>query len=110
MEKKAESERFIQVAQAEDPFTADALEAVLRKAGMAVLRTEHPAGSGVDALGTGWALPWWELAVLEEHVEQARALVAAERKSLADEAPDAEQAAVEEEREGEAAGVKATKL
>jgi len=110
MEKNAESERFIQVAQAEDPFTADALEAVLRKAGMAVLRTEHPAGSGVEALGTGWALPWWELAVLEEHVEKARGLVAAERKRLAEEAPDAEQAAVEEEREGEASGVKAPKL
>jgi hypothetical protein len=107
MEKHAQSERFIQVAQAEDPFTADALEAVLKKAGMAVLRTEHPGASGVEALGTGWALPWWELGVLEEHVEKARTLVAEERQRLAEEAPEAERAAVEEEREGEAAGVKA---
>ena len=107
MEKHARSERFIQVAQVEDPFTADALEAVLRGAGMAVLRTEHPGGSGVEALGTGWALPWWELGVLEEHVETARTLIAAERQRLAEEAPDAEQAAVEEEREGESEGVKA---
>ena len=47
---------------------------------------------------TGWALPWWELGVLEEHVEKARALVAAERQRLAEEAPEAERAA--EERTG----------
>lgn len=106
MEKRADSERFVQVAQAEDPFTADALEAALKREGMAVLRTEHPGASGVEALGTGWALPWWELGVLEEDVEKARAIVAAERKSLAAEAPEAERAAVEEEREGEVEGVK----
>ena len=78
MERNPESERFVQVAQAEDPFTADALEAVLRRAGMAVLRTDHPGGSGVEALGSGWALPWFELSVLEEHVARARDLVEAE--------------------------------
>ena|SRR5215468_6347812 len=103
MERNPESERFVQVAQAEDPFTADALEAVLRKAGMAVLRTDHPGGSGVDALGTGWALPWFELSVLEDQVTAARPLVEAERKRLAEEAPEAERAAEEEERESETA-------
>jgi hypothetical protein len=103
MERNPESERFVQVAQAEDPFTADALEAVLKKAGMAVLRTDHPGGSGVDALGSGWALPWFELSVLEEHVTRARELVEMERRRLAEEAPEAERAAEEEEREGEAA-------
>ncbi|HZJ56496.1 MAG TPA: DUF2007 domain-containing protein [Myxococcaceae bacterium] len=103
MEGNPESERFVQVAQAEDPFTADALEAVLRNAGMAVLRTDHPSGSGVEALGTGWALPWFELSVLEEHVARARALVEAERSRLAEMAPEAEQAAEDEERESEAA-------
>ena len=102
MEGNPESERFIQVAQAEDPFTADALEAVLRRAGMAVLRTEHPAGSGVDALGSGWALPWYELSVLEEHVTRARELVEVERRRLAETEPEAEQAAEDEERETEA--------
>ena len=62
-----------------------------------------------EALGTGWALPWWELGVLEEHVEKARALVAEERERLAEEAPDAERAAVEEEREGEVAAGKSPK-
>jgi Putative prokaryotic signal transducing protein len=103
MERNPESERFVQVAQAEDPFTADALEAVLRKAGMAVLRTDHPGGSGVEALGSGWALPWFELSVLEEHVARARELVAAERLRLVEEAPEAERAAEEEERESETA-------
>ncbi|RPH71319.1 MAG: hypothetical protein EHM78_07920 [Myxococcaceae bacterium] len=103
MERNPESERFVQVAQAEDPFTADALEAVLRKAGMAVLRTDHPGGSGVEALGSGWALPWFELSVLEEHVARARELVEAERLRLAEEAPEAERAAEEEERESETA-------
>jgi Putative prokaryotic signal transducing protein len=103
MERNPESERFVQVAQAEDPFTADALEAVLRKAGMAVLRTDHPGGSGVEALGSGWALPWFELSVLEDHVAAARELVEAERRRLAEEAPEAERAAEEEERESETA-------
>ncbi|HEY1908012.1 MAG TPA: hypothetical protein VGG91_18335 [Myxococcaceae bacterium] len=102
MEGNPDSERFVQVAQAEDPFTADALEAVLRRAGMSVLRTDHPGGSGVDALGSGWALPWFELSVLEENVARARDLVAAERKRLAEEAPEAERAAEDEERESEA--------
>ncbi|HET6983575.1 MAG TPA: hypothetical protein VFI53_15640 [Myxococcaceae bacterium] len=102
MEGNPDSERFVQVAQAEDPFTADALEAALRRAGMSVLRTDHPGGSGVDALGTGWALPWFELSVLEENVSRARELVAAERQRLAEEAPEAEQAAEDEERESEA--------
>ena len=47
MEGNPESERFVQVAQAEDPFTADALEAVLKGAGMSVLRTDHP---GIDSV------------------------------------------------------------
>jgi hypothetical protein len=102
MEGNPDSERFVQVAQAEDPFTADALEAALRRAGMSVLRTDHPGGSGVDALGSGWALPWFELSVLEENVARARELVAAERKQLAEEAPEAERAAEDEERESEA--------
>jgi hypothetical protein len=102
MEGNPDSERFVQVAQAEDPFTADALEAALRRAGMSVLRTDHPGGSGVDALGSGWALPWFELSVLEENVPRARELVAAERKQLAEEAPEAERAAEDEERESEA--------
>ena len=102
MEGNPDSERFVQVAQAEDPFTADALEAALRRAGMSVLRTDHPGGSGVDALGSGWALPWFELSVLEENVARARELVAAERKQLAEEAPEAERAAEDEERETEA--------
>jgi hypothetical protein len=102
MEGNPDSERFVQVAQAEDPFTADALEAALRRAGMSVLRTDHPGGSGVDALGSGWALPWFELSVLEENVSRARELVAAERQRLAEEAPEAEQAAEDEERESEA--------
>jgi hypothetical protein len=103
MERNPESERFVQVAQAEDPFTADALEAVLKKAGMAVLRTDHPGGSGVEALGSGWALPWFELSVLEDQVTAARELVEAERRRLAEEAPEAERAAEEEERESETA-------
>ena len=102
MEGNPESERFVQVAQAEDPFTADALEAVLRRAGMSVLRTDHPGGSGVDALGSGWALPWFELSVLEENVTRARQLVEAERRRLIEEAPEAERAAEDEERESEA--------
>jgi hypothetical protein len=102
MEGNPESERFVQVAQAEDPFTADALEAALRRAGMSVLRTDHPGGSGVDALGTGWALPWFELSVLEENVTRARQLVEAERRRLIEEAPEAERAAEDEERETEA--------
>jgi hypothetical protein len=102
MEGNPESERFVQVAQAEDPFTADALEGVLRGAGMSVLRTDHPGSVGVEALGSGWALPWFELSVLEEHVPRARALVDAERQRLADTAPEAERAAEEEERESEA--------
>jgi hypothetical protein len=103
MKGNPESERFVQVAQAEDPFTADALEAVLRNAGMAVLRTDHPSSSGVEALGTGWALPWFELSVLEEHVARAGELVEAERRRLAEVAPEAERAAEDEERESEAA-------
>jgi len=102
MEGNPDSERFVQVAQAEDPFTADALEATLRRAGMSVLRTDHPGGSGVDALGSGWALPWFELSVLEENVTRARELVATERKRLAEAAPEAERAAEDEERESEA--------
>ena len=110
MKGNPESERFVQVAQAEDPFTADALEAVLKGAGMAVLRTDHPGTSGVEALGTGWALPWWELSVLEENVAKARQLVEVERKRLAEEAPEAEQAAEDEEREqSEAAKPKAAR-
>ncbi|HUM09970.1 MAG TPA: DUF2007 domain-containing protein [Myxococcaceae bacterium] len=101
MEGNPESERFVQVAQAEDPFTADALEAALRGAGMAVLRTDHPGGSGVEALGSGWALPWFELSVLEEHVARARELVDTERRRLAEAAPEAERAAEDEERETE---------
>ena len=104
MEGNPESERFVQVAQAEDPFTADALEAALKKAGMAVLRTDHPGGSGVDALGTGWALPWFELSVLEENVTRARAVVEDERRRLAEDAPEAERAAEDEERESEGSG------
>lgn len=102
MEGNPESERFVQVAQAEDPFTADALEAVLKGAGMSVLRTDHPGTSGVEALGTGWALPWFELSVLEDNVGRARELVEAEQKRLAEEAPEAERAAEDEERESEA--------
>ena len=104
MEGNPESERFVQVAQAEDPFTADALEAALKKAGMAVLRTDHPGGSGVDALGTGWALPGFELSVLEENVTRARAVVEDERRRLAEDAPEAERAAEDEERESEGSG------
>ena len=70
---------------------------------MAVLRTDHPGGSGVEALGSGWALPWFELSVLEDHVAAARELVEAERRRLAEEAPEAERAAEEEERESEKA-------
>jgi hypothetical protein len=101
MEGNPESERFVQVAQAEDPFTADALEAVLKRAGMSVLRTDHPGGSGVEALGSGWALPWFELSVLEDNVARARELVEAERQRLIEEAPEAERAAEDEERESE---------
>jgi hypothetical protein len=101
MEGNPESERFVQVAQAEDPFTADALEAVLKGAGMSVLRTDHPSASGVEALGSGWALPWFELSVLEENVARARELVEAERQRLVEEAPEAERAAEDEERESE---------
>ena len=64
--------------------------------------TKGPGGSGVDALGSGWALPWFELSVLEENVTRARELVATERKRLAEEAPEAERAAEDEERESEA--------
>lgn len=103
MEGNPESERFVQVAQAEDPFTADALEAALKGAGIAVLRTDHPGTSGVEALGSGWALPWFELSVLENDVARARDLVDAERKRLAEEAPEAEEAAEDEERESETA-------
>ena len=102
MEGNPESERFVQVAQAEDPFTADALEAALRAAGMSVLRTEHPGTSGVEALGSGWALPWFELSVLEENVARAREVVETERRRLVEEAPEAAQAAEDEERESEA--------
>ncbi len=101
MEGNPESERFVQVAQAEDPFTADALEAVLRGAGMSVLRTDHPGSVGVEALGTGWALPWFELSVLEENVPRARELVEAERQRLVETEPEAERAAEDEERETE---------
>ena len=101
MEGNPESERFVQVAQAEDPFTADALEAVLKAAGMSVLRTDHPGTSGVEALGTGWVLPWFELSVLEDNVGRARELVEVERKRLVEEAPEAERAAEDEERESE---------
>ena len=102
MEGNPESERFVQVAQAEDPFTADALEAALRGAGMSVLRTDHPGSASVEALGTGWTLPWFELSVLEEYATRARDLVEAERRRLAEAAPDAERAAEDEERESEA--------
>lgn len=101
MEGNPESERFVQVAQAEDPFTADALEAVLRGAGMSVLRTDHPGSVGVEALGSGWALPWFELSVLEENVARARELVEAERQRLAETETEAERAAEDEERETE---------
>jgi hypothetical protein len=102
MEGNPESERFVQVAQAEDPLTADALEATLRGAGMPVLRTDHPGSAGVEALGSGWALPWFELSVLEEHASRARELVDAERRRLVETAPEAERAAEDEERESEA--------
>src|SRR5262249_37391395 len=98
MEGNPELDRFVQVAQAEDPFTADALEAVLKGAGMSVLRTDHPGTSGVEALGTGWALPWFELSVLEENVGRARELVEAERKRLVEEGPGGARAAEEEGR------------
>jgi hypothetical protein len=101
MEGNPESERFVQVAQAEDPFTADALEAVLRGAGMSVLRTDHPGSVGVEALGSGWALPWFELSVLEENVARARELVEAERQRLAETETEAGRAAEDEERETE---------
>ena len=39
---------------------------------MASCAADHPGGSGVEALGSGWALPWFELSVLEEHVARAR--------------------------------------
>jgi len=103
MEGNPESERFVQVAQEDDRFVADALEAMLRGAGMQVLRTEHPGTSGVEALGSGWALPWWELSVLEEHVARAREMVDTERRRLAEAEPEAERAAEEEERETETA-------
>ena len=87
MEGNPESERFVQVAQAEDPFTADALEAVLKAAGMSVFRSDHPGTSGVEALGTGWVL----LAQLSSQVQFR----------LVEEAPEAERAAEDEERESE---------
>jgi hypothetical protein len=102
MEGNPESERFVQVAQAEDPFTADALEAALKAAGMAVLRTDHPGTVGVEALGSGWALPWFELSVLEDNVARAHEVVDAERRRLVEEAPEAARAAEDEERESEA--------
>jgi hypothetical protein len=101
MEGNTESGRFIQVDQVEDPFTTDALEAVLKQAGIPVIRTDHPGGSGVEALGSGWALPWWELSVPEGDADRARQLLRAERARLVAEAPEAEKAAEEEEREGE---------
>jgi hypothetical protein len=101
MEGNTESGRFIQVDQVEDPFTTDALEAVLKQAGIPVIRTDHPGGSGVEALGSGWALPWWELSVPEGEADRARQLLRAERARLIAEAPEAEKAAEDEEREGE---------
>ena len=102
MEGNPESERFVQVAQAEDPFTADAREAALKAAGMAVLRSDHPGTVGVEALGSGWALPWFELSVLEDNVARAHEVVDAERRRLVEEAPEAARAAEDEERESEA--------
>jgi hypothetical protein len=101
MQGNTESGRFIQVDQVEDPFTTDALEAVLRQAGIPVLRTDHPGSGSVQALGTGWALPWWELSVPEQDVDRARQLLREERARLAEFAGEAEKAAEEEEREGE---------
>ena len=70
-----------------------------------VLRGARGLGGLLDqpaALGSGWALPWFELSVLEDNVARAHEVVDAERRRLVEEAPEAARAAEDEERESEA--------
>ncbi len=86
---------FEVVAEAEDPFEADAFTAAVGDAGIAVLATMK-RDSPMDALTSVAQRPWWEIRVPSEHCAKATEIVAARREELKAAEAEAEQAAEEE--------------
>ncbi len=96
-----DTRKFVRAGTAEDPLTAEALGAGL-EAAMIPVFVRPRRSSSVDMLVDPFPHPWWEILVPEEHLARASAWVAEEKARLVASEPDAERAAEEEERAGEA--------
>lgn len=92
--------QFVVAGAAEDAFDADAFTAAVHEAGIPVLARIRRA-STVDAITTGVSHPWWEVLVPSAERARAEAIIAETRRELAEDQPEAERAAEEEELESE---------
>ncbi len=89
-----DSRRFIRVATADDPLSAERLVSVLTAAQLPVFARPRRAGS-VDAI-TSASPEWWEILVPEQDAGKAAPLLAAERTRMDAAAEDNARAAEEE--------------
>lgn len=93
---EADTRRFALAGTAEDPLMAQSIKELLSARHIAVF-VRSRAQSPVDALTTGTPTPYWEFLVPEEQVSQARELIDAEQRRIAESADENASVAEEEE-------------
>lgn len=90
-----DTRRFVRIATAEDPLTAESYLRILEDEKIPVLARPRRAGA-VDLLTTGTVHPWWEILVTEPLAARASALLFQARAGLESTQAEAVQAAEEE--------------
>ncbi len=95
-ERMAETTRFVQAAEAEDPFEAEAFTAAVDEANIPVLCRARKTGT-VDVLMAAGSHAYWEILVPEDRLADAQQAIEARRAELDSEDGGAAPAAEDEE-------------
>ena len=95
-ERMAETTRFVQAAEAEDPFEAEAFTAAVDEADIPVLCRARKTGT-VDVLMAAGSHAYWEILVPEDRLAAAQKAIDARRAELDTGDSGAAQAAEDEE-------------
>lgn len=99
-----DTRRFERAATVDDPLTAEEVTDFLRSRNIPVFSRQRMAGT-VDRLTDG-TLPYWEILVPEERLEEAVPLIEQAQANLESTEEEAARAAEEEAAETEASGAK----
>ena len=93
---------FVAVAEAEDPYEADAFSAAVEEAQIPVF-VQLRRSSAADSLTSAVNHPYWQILVPEAQREKAAAIIELRRRELVESEVDAGKAAEDEELAGEVA-------